>query len=798
MKKYLFFIVVALSSFFVHAEGINLACLPERSICINCPDYQTLFPIEEFSAVTGSLDIEADKSEILSNQTYHLSGEVIVKSDEFVLSADDVVVNSVNETTKAVGNGKFQDNAFLISGDTLSTLKDSDENLIATITNANYQDYLSGQGGANGLAETIEKRKTSIFLSDATYSLCPINKNDWLIDAETIELNLEKNRGVANSAKVIFYGVPIIYLPKYSWVLQGRGSGFLTPDYDNYKESARPGENPKLIERSFRLRVPYYFNIAPDRDLVAALTYMSSRGFIYEGTYRQLLAPRLAEDKQDSIWKTQAIYLAEDKRQKLKRWLLDSTIYLDLSEKMHLTSRYYRVSDKKYFEEILRTNTNVKRLMSSLSLNYKDTLQQVEASVLSEHEQVVNIGNPEYTRVLEGLLSKNFQFGKNKVHKYTETKNELSLNEDEQALFILENIMPTITNLKVDLSSTKFNHSDPLKESGLRTYGNLRLSKQLPLPKYPKITPYTTISITKYSLNKAGQDITRSVGGAGVGIDFTINSKGSIFGPQINHKFAPIITYNYRAKKLQGNIPIFDSKDKHDDIITFSDLTSGERYTGLDRVTNANDIILSLESSFRKNDSLLKDNDLLNMKIAQSFYTDNEVVSDTLDTNFETRKSYSDIAASVATSINNFTLSSAIQFDPDKSLVVRKENRLSYIPDSRKFVTLSYGDDGTKRTGKIYGAYPLSSSIHIFAGLNREITKQTIKGVTKSYTTGVAYESCCWALRLAHFQEDKDQGNNSNNYSTGIELILKDLGSTSTPMKGRIETNIPGYSSKFW
>ena len=30
--------------------------------------------------------------------------------------------------------------------------------------------------------------------------------------------------------------------------------------------------------------------------------------------------------------------------------------------------------------------------------------------------------------------------------------------------------------------------------------------------------------------------------------------------------------------------------DKYTDIITFSDLTSGERYTGLDRITNANDI----------------------------------------------------------------------------------------------------------------------------------------------------------------------------------------------------------------
>ena len=44
---------------------------------------------------------------------------------------------------------------------------------------------------------------------------------------------------------------------------------------------------------------------------------------------------------------------------------------------------------------------------------------------------------------------------------------------------------------------------------------------------------------------------------------------------------------------------------------------------GLDRITNANDITLSLESSYRKIDSLKEDKDLLNLKIAQSYFSDN-------------------------------------------------------------------------------------------------------------------------------------------------------------------------------
>jgi LPS-assembly protein len=181
------------------------------------------------------------------------------------------------------------------------------------------------------------------------------------------------------------------------------------------------------------------------------------------------------------------------------------------------------------------------------------------------------------------------------------------------------------------------------------------------------------------------------------------------------------------------------------------------------------------------------------MKIAQSYYTDDEVVSDTANTNYETRRSYSDIAASVDVAINNFILGTAVQFDPDQSSIVKKENSLAYILNPRKLVSMSLSDDGVKRTGKIYVVYPLNDSIHLFGGLDKTITKATSAGVTNAETSGIAYESCCWALRLAHFKEDNGAG--GYNYSTGIELVLSGLGSTATPLKDRIEGNIPDYNA---
>jgi len=745
MKKYLIFVFLMLAHLSINAEGIDLNCSPDQPICDNCPEYQSLFPLQQFSGNTGALDIEADESEIIEDK-YLLSGNVEVNSENLYLSANDVEVSSTDSSILATGDVKFQDESYLITSNYLSAARE-DDNLIAFATNANYQDYSAGLGGANGYTEVIEKTPSSVLLTNSTYSLCPVDKNDWQIDADQIELNLKKNRGVADNAKVMFYGIPIFYIPKYSWVLAGRGSGFLTPDYSTYNE---PGQN----DDAYSLRIPYYLNLAPDRDLLVALTYMSSRRFIYEGKYRQLIAPKISADHEDSTYSIEAKYLPEDKITGLKRWLVNFSEELDLSDKIHLSAQYHRVSDAKYFEEIARTNTDVKTLKSSLKYSYEDKDNNLSLAVLTEDEQLVNAGTPGYTRALEGSISK-------------------TLNADQK--------MP----VQVDLVSTRFAHDTSTKESGTRTHGTLGTSRELNII-YPKVTPRASVSITNYSL-KNSPNINRTILGSGLDVDFTINNETNLFGYKVNHQISPLISYNYRAKKVQGNIPLFDSTDKYDDIISFADLTSGERYTGLDRITNANDVTLSLESTYREIGASEDDKDLLSIKIAQTYYTDDEVVSDTANTNYETRKSYSDIAASIDMSINKFTLSSMAQFNPDQSKIVKKENTITYSPSSRQFVSLSFIDEGIKETEKFYGAYPISDSIHVFGGID----KVTSTGITNAETSGIAYESCCWAFRIAHFKEDNSSG--GYNYSTGMELVLTGLGSTSSPLNGKIEGKIPGY-----
>ena len=748
MKKHLFVYFFALSAFSIHADGVNLACAPYQTVCVNCPEYQTLIPVEQFSSDTESLDIEADQSEISQDANYHLTGNVKLKSSSYVLSADDVEFSSSTQSTHAKGNVKFQDSTYLITGKTFAANKQNDD-LEAVIDSANYQEL---ESNANGSAASITKTANKVIFRDATYSFCPINQNDWQIRAKTIEANLENNRGIADHATIVFQGFPIFYFPKYSWVLEGRGSGFLPPDYDTYSDPSKKSDTN--YKRSYRLRIPYYFNLAPDRDLILAYTYMSSRGSVIDNRYRQLIDRKLIGDEmKDSMFEIESEYLFRDDITKLKRWLVNATTELDISDKTHISTKYNRVSDAEYFKEIKHSDTDLERLLSHLKVTYKDPENHFSSALLTEDEQIVNAGAPAYTRALEGSISKTFN-----------TKNKLPVT--------------------VSLVSTKFTHEAPGKDSGVRTHGNVGVTKTLST-KFPVVTTRANVSNTHYEL-KNKNNINRTVVGAGMDFAFPFISQSELFNAQVIRTITPKISYNYKAKELQGNIPIFDTEDKYDDIMTFADLTSGERYTGLDRITNANDVTLSFISSWVAVDAEKEDLDLLNFRIAQTFYADDEVVSDTTNTNYETRLSHSDIAAGIDIAVNQFVFNTDIQFNPDTSKIVKRTNGVSYKSNPRKFITLAYNDKGTKTSGTIYGAFPLNDSIHLFGGLDKVFST----GVKNKETAGIAYESCCWATRLVHF---KEYNGSTYSYSTGIELVFKGLGSTSSSIRKHVQNNIPYY-----
>ena len=98
-----------------------------------------------------------------------------------------------------------------------------------------------------------------------------------MLQARRIELDLDANEGVAEGAVLRFLGAPILGMPALSFPLtDARKSGWLPPSVNV--------DNRSGVE----VAVPYYWNIAPNRDATITPRVMTRRGLGLDTEFRYL------------------------------------------------------------------------------------------------------------------------------------------------------------------------------------------------------------------------------------------------------------------------------------------------------------------------------------------------------------------------------------------------------------------------------------------------------------------------------------------------------------------------------
>ncbi|MGE4570960.1 MAG: LPS assembly protein LptD, partial [Gammaproteobacteria bacterium] len=491
----------------------------------------------------------------------------------------------------------------------------------------------------------------------------------------------------------------------------------------------------------------YYFNLASDRDLLLAFNQLSTRGSVIEGQYRQLLYA--GDGESNGSLSVESQYLFNDYVTNQARWLLNTALEINLNDETALDIKTARVSDVNFYQDIYQDADVGNTLTSSLSLSFEDEESGLKANLYGESKQALNGTANQY--------SKSFEVS---AEKSLETR---------------------LTPLDVSVVATRFSHKDASKTTGTRVHGELSTGRVYELNS-GTMTTNAFLSTSSYLID-GNSNQSRIIGGFGVDAIFPSQGQATLFGNTTNTTFTPRIAYHFTPKTAQGSIPIFDTSDRFGGLLTYDTLFAGQRYSGLDRIANANDITVGFESNYLNPAS---GNNLLNIKVAQSFYISDQVVSDTVGVDYETRKHFSDIAASVDLALNELSFSSALQFDPSTTSIDNRKTSLSYKTNPRNFISLAHANNNTNETIELYGAYPINASIHLFGGLKRSLTT----GITEKETSGFAYESCCWAVRVAHFKETV---NGVYDHSTNLELVFKGLGSSSSDMQARLEKNIPYY-----
>ena len=235
---------------------------------------QKTSPIHQPNFATGgAFDADFDKgvfNPATGNGT--MSGNVILRQGQRVVkSNDEVEFESADNAWRAKGPVEYADQLIQLTG------SDGRYSTRAGASFKNAQFELLQRDG-HGSAQLVDLTPGGILrLQDVRFSTCPLSEEVWQVRAGTLTLDSGQHVGVARDASVDFKGVPILYLPWLSFPLDDeRKTGFLFPSVGTNSRSG------------LELSAPWYWNIAPNEDLLLTPMYYTRRGIDIGGDARYM------------------------------------------------------------------------------------------------------------------------------------------------------------------------------------------------------------------------------------------------------------------------------------------------------------------------------------------------------------------------------------------------------------------------------------------------------------------------------------------------------------------------------
>lgn len=202
-------------------------------------------------------------------------GDVEFRRAGTVLRADRVDYSFIDDRVVARGHVRISRDGAVYSGPELQLKVQQFEGFFL---NPSFDFGRIGAGGSADRIDFIDSTRAAA--TRARYTSCPRDGTAdpaWLLTTRRIRLDFEANEGIAEGAVLRFLGVPILAAPSLSFPINDqRKSGWLPP-------------NVKLDNRSgFEVAVPWYWNIAPNRDATITPKLATRRGLGGDFEFRYL------------------------------------------------------------------------------------------------------------------------------------------------------------------------------------------------------------------------------------------------------------------------------------------------------------------------------------------------------------------------------------------------------------------------------------------------------------------------------------------------------------------------------
>ena len=677
-------------------------------------------------------EIEADLGD---DATATLRGGVLLRRGNKLAGAERATFDRRNRAIRLDGDVRYEDPGTQVRSDSAEFAYDSG---LIRFTGAEFSLGNNARGAASDI---LINQQGELKLDDVEYTTCPPESNDWELQADDIDLDTRTGVGTARNVRLRFQNVPILYAPYLSFpISDARKTGILTPEIGS---SGRSGNE---------IRVPFYWNIAPNYDATITPRLLTDRGLQLQTEFRYLTR------KNDGIITAQ--YLPDDSLVDEARHLMSLRHRTLFSDRWRSRIQYREVSDDQYFEDLggslsVSSTTHLNRF---LRIDwYSDTMAFVgQIQDYQTLDDAIAPADEPYRRVPQILFSGRWP--------------------------------GRVLGLTAGVDSELVNFDRDVGVTGWRVNVAPRLELPVEQPGW-FVNSIVSWDYTAYQLSDIPpgevDDPSRSlpIASLDTGLIFERLMQNGGSSRRIQ-TIEPRVLYVHVPFREQDDLPVFDTIMPDLNLVQ---LFRRNRFLGVDRIGETDQVSIGVTSRIL---DVASGKELVTATIGQTRYLSDRQVTlpgDSPD-NFES----SDYIAEVRFLLyENLNFDFGHQWGTGDSGTTQSEARLQYRPSMNKILNLAYRfRRDSLEQGDLSWSWPISTQWNFvgrynFSFRDREALEQFF---------GLEYESCCWGLRLVSRRHISTR-DGTRDSSFGLQLVLKGMTSVGTAADKLLERGILGYSA---
>ena len=738
----------------------HVAVLRLSAISIALASLPVLGMAQERTWLAGSVDdkapTEVQADQIIGRPDRDISMErgVEIIRGKTLIQADRMYYDMVEDTVEAQGHVRVAKEGNVFTGTELRLKLDTGEGVMQSPI------YKLIRKNAHGKADRIDFQSQDLAtVIGGYYTTCSQPEPDWYLRTGSLTLDNGREIGVAKDAVLVFKGVPLVGTPRISFPLsEERVSGFLAPTI----ASSTSG--------GLEVTTPYYWNIAPNRDLILAPHYISRRGLMLGGMTRYL--------GEEYSGQTRFEVIDRDSQTNESRYGFSSRHKQDFGSGFTFASNLNVASDNNYaqdfpFSHVWAYQPGVSRrvLPRDVRLDYgsKDSnasFRVIEYQILQDSNLNAKIFAP-YSRLPQ--LKYNY---------YGDNEGGLSWTFASEFTRFYNSTVPVVG----------------LPRQGDRMILNPRFSYNYSSGGFffrPSVSAHETVYSLDETAAPAMKAPSRFLPTVSIDSGLIFERDANLFGNVSVQTFEPRLFYTHTPYKRQDSLlyPNFDSSEAD---FNYATVFRENRFVGSDRIGDSNQLTSALMTRFLETNGVER----VRLAVAQRFsFTDQRVSLDQSTTaSSETRSDLLFLGSGRVT--DQLRLDSNLQYSQTRTELNRMNLGAFWQPAPMKVLNVQYRRDVRNLPNDpnsnfelvdISTQWPIGDRWYGVGRLSYLIKEDQIG----QSLAGLEYKADCWIFRMIGQKVPTAQGVSNTMFFLQLEFNgLSMLG--ANPMKA-LRANVPGY-----